>query len=53
MVMRRAITIGVRETCPNIATVYDVDDKVVPCRPLLIRINDTHQNGLETEEDQE
>ena len=38
---------------PYIATIRDLDDGVIPFRPLLIRINDTHKNGLETAEDQE
>ena len=36
-----------------VATIRDLDDGVIPFRPLLIRINDTHKNGLETDEEQE
>jgi len=32
---------------PYIATIRDLDDGIIPFRPLLIRINDTHKNGLE------
>jgi len=36
-----------------IPVIRDLDDGVIPFRSLLIRINDTHKNGLETEEEQE
>ena len=29
--------------------INDIDDRLLPFRPLLIRINDTHKNGLEPE----
>ncbi len=35
------------------ATIRDLDESVVPFRQLLIRINDTHKNGLETEDETE
>ncbi len=38
---------------PYIPVIRDLDDGIIPFRPLLIRINDTHKNGLETEEEQE
>lgn len=38
---------------PYIPVIRDLDDGVIPFRPLLIRINDTHKNGLETDEDQD
>jgi hypothetical protein len=31
------------------AVIRDLDDKVMPIRALLTRINETHKNGLETE----
>jgi len=36
---------------PYVAVIRDLDESVVPFRQLLIRINDTHKNGLETEEE--
>jgi hypothetical protein len=33
--------------------IRDLDESVVPFRQLLIRINDTHKNGLETEDETE
>lgn len=38
---------------PYISVIRDLDDGVIPFRPLLIRINDTHKNGLETEEEKQ
>ncbi|VAW60429.1 hypothetical protein MNBD_GAMMA11-3402 [hydrothermal vent metagenome] len=32
---------------PYIRVIRELDDGVVPFRPLLLRINDTHKNGLE------
>ncbi len=34
---------------PYIPIIRELDDGVIPFRPLLIRINDTHKNGLEPE----
>ncbi|RDH82366.1 MAG: hypothetical protein DIZ80_08710 [endosymbiont of Galathealinum brachiosum] len=34
-----------------ISVIRELDESVVPFRQLLIRINDTHKNGLETEEE--
>ena len=33
--------------------ILDLDESVVPFRSLLIRINDTHKNGLEPDEEQD
>jgi hypothetical protein len=33
--------------------IRDLDESVLPFRQLLIRINDTHKNGLETEDETE
>lgn len=35
-----------------ISLIRDLDDGVVPFRSLLIRINDTHKNGLEADEEE-
>ena len=32
--------------------IRNLDDGVIPFRSLLVRINDTHKNGLEPEEDE-
>ena len=34
-----------------IDVIRDIDERVIPFRSLLIRINDTHKNGLETDEE--
>jgi len=34
-----------------VSVIRDLDESVIPFRQLLIRINDTHKNGLETEEE--
>lgn len=31
--------------------IRDLDERVIPFKSLLIRINDTHRNGLEPDED--
>lgn len=36
-----------------ISVIRDLDENVVPFRQLLIRINETHKVGLETQDDQE
>jgi len=36
-----------------IPVIRDLDDGVIPFRSLLIRINETHKHGLETDEDPE
>jgi len=33
------------------SVIRDLDESVIPFRQLLIRINDTHKNGLETQEE--
>lgn len=33
-----------------IAVIKDLDERVVPFRSLLLRINDTHKHGLEPED---
>lgn len=35
---------------PFIPAIRELDDGVIPFRPLLFRINDTHKNGLETDD---
>ncbi len=35
---------------PYIPLIRELDDGVIPFRPLLIRINDTHKNGLEPDD---
>lgn len=35
---------------PYMRVIADVDDMLLPFRPLLIRINETHRNGLEPED---
>ncbi|HED32921.1 MAG TPA: general secretion pathway protein GspF [Gammaproteobacteria bacterium] len=37
---------------PFIRVIRDLDDSVIPFRPLLLRINDTHKNGLEDSADE-
>ena len=32
--------------------IRDMDESAIPFRSLLIRINDTHKNGLEVDEDE-
>lgn len=34
-----------------ISIIRDMDEQVIPFRSLLIRINDTHKNGLEPDEE--
>ncbi|VAW61077.1 hypothetical protein MNBD_GAMMA10-1675 [hydrothermal vent metagenome] len=36
---------------PYIRVIRDLDDAAIPFRSLLIRINDTHKNGLEESPD--
>jgi len=36
-----------------ISVIRDLDEHVIPFRQLLIRINDTHKQGLETDEEQD
>lgn len=36
-----------------VSVIRDLDDGIIPFRSLLIRINDTHKHGLETDEEQE
>ncbi len=36
-----------------IAVIRDLDEHIIPFRQLLIRINDTHKSGLETDEEQD
>ncbi len=36
-----------------VSVIRDLDESVVPFRQLLIRINETHKVGLETQDDQE
>ena len=36
---------------PYMKVIADVDDLLLPFRPLLLRINDTHCNGLEPEDE--
>ncbi len=38
---------------PFIAVIRELDEGVVPFKSLLIRINDTHKNGLEPDDDAE
>jgi len=35
-----------------IRVIRDLDDSAIPFRPLLLRINDTHKNGLEDADDE-
>ncbi len=35
-----------------VSVIRDLDESVLPFRQLLIRINDTHKKGLETEEEE-
>jgi len=35
-----------------ISVIRDLDEHTIPFRQLLIRINDTHKQGLETDEEQ-
>ncbi len=35
---------------PFISIIRELDDGVIPFRSLLIRINDTHKNGLHTDD---
>ena len=35
---------------PYISVIRELDDGIIPFRPLMIRINDTHKNGLEQDE---
>ena len=37
---------------PYISVIRDLDENIIPFRQLLIRINDTHKQGLETDEEQ-
>ena len=37
---------------PYVSVIRDLDDGTIPFRSLLVRINDTHKNGLETDEEQ-
>ena len=37
---------------PFIPVIRELDDGVIPFRPLLIRINDTHKNGLESDQEE-
>lgn len=38
---------------PYISVIRELDEGILPFRQLLIRINDTHKHGLESEEEQE
>ncbi len=38
---------------PYISVIRELDDGVIPFKSLLIRINDTHKNGLEPDEETE